>query len=210
MKLQHDQILAESRQRGLLIRDLSKLTGKLTLSISNDQREELFLEGTPLSLINLRALQYFDNKQLTKEVLAKLGIPYPGSIQFQHPDDPGVQAFLKAGQRYVCKPPDLTHGEGVEMNLFTIDEVADYWRRNQALGSRFMLEEQVQGADLRMQVVGGRIVAACTREPAYVTGDGKTTLSKLVENRRKVIKQQNPDNDLVLDEQSQRLLGPPT
>ena len=166
----------------------------------------MIFEGTPLSLINLRSLQYFDNKQLGKLAFSKLNIPHPQSILFQNPNEDSLKLFFDPLKQYVCKPPDGTEGIGVEMNFSDLPAIEDYWNRNQHLGPVFMLEEQIDGEDLRMQVVGGKIVAACTREPAFVIGDGINDLHQLIENRRKVIKGQNPMNDLLIDKASLDLL----
>ncbi|MEM7105635.1 MAG: hypothetical protein AAF502_21030 [Bacteroidota bacterium] len=206
MKIQHDQIINEARNRGYDIADLSGILGPLAVSIANSEKSELVFEGTPLSLINLRSLTYFDNKQLTKHAFEELDIPFPTSLLFKSPEDEALATFFSYGKKYVCKPPDMTEGIGVEMNISSMEELRDYWRRNHELSNIFMLEEQVEGDDLRAQVIGGRIVAACTREPAHVFGNGIYDLSALIEQRLKVIKSQNPMNDLVIDHTSMQLL----
>ena len=38
----------------------------------------------------------------------------------------------------------------------------------------------IPGADYRLLVIGGRLVAAALREPAHVVGDGRSTITELV------------------------------
>ncbi len=84
MEFQHKLIIAEAQKRGYKVSDVSYVLGSMTTLIEKNDKSELFFEGTPLSLINLRALKYFDNKQLTKIALSKLNIPFPKSILFNH------------------------------------------------------------------------------------------------------------------------------
>ena len=70
----------------------------------------------------------------------------------------------------------------------------------------FLLEEQVAGKDLRIHIVQGKIVAACTRQPAFVLGNGVDTLENLIEQRRAVMHTQNPVNFLEIDEATKSLL----
>ena len=206
MYLQHQLLLEKAKKKGLSIEDLTEITGSWTAKISNDSREELLLNGTPLSLINLQALVYFDHKQLAKTLFSKLNIPHPKSMLFSDPSAQVVNAFIKPGKKYVCKPPEGTEGIGVELNLKSVHDVQQYWQRNKHLSKVFMLEEQVDGKDLRIQVIGGNIVAACTREPAFGIGDGLQSLESLIEKRKTIIKKQNPANRLVLDQSTFNLL----
>lgn len=199
MQIQHNLILKEARKRGLKVTDVSNTLDTLAATIENDSQSELFIKGTPLSLLNLRSLNYFDNKQLTKLALTKLNIPHPKSILFSSPQEAAIKDFLEEGKSYVCKPPNMAEGIGVELNIKSMSDIEDYWERHQNLSSIFMLEEQVSGKDLRVQVIAGKIVAACTREPAFVVGDGKSDLNSLIEARRKMVKAANPMNDLTID-----------
>ena len=105
---------------------------------------------------------------------------------------------MQATGKYVCKPPDGTEGEGVQLNISTVEEVKTYVARNAHLGPIYMLEQQIDLRDLRIQVVGGKIVAACVREPAFVLGDGRFSVAELATARRELVRSQNPSNDLII------------
>ncbi len=207
MKIQHQLIIAEAQKRGLLITDVSNTLDTPAVIIQKETKSELFIKGTPLSLINLRSLNYFDNKQLTKVALSKLNIPHPKSVLFREPNEENLKSFFEPGKTYVCKPPNLAEGIGVEMNIQSLAAVEDYWNRHhETLGQFFILEEQIEGKDLRIQVLGGKIVSACTREPAFVIGDGLNDLNFLIAERRKIVQSYNPMNDLVVDKGTRELL----
>ncbi len=170
-------------------------------------RSELIKEGVPTSLINLRSQYYCDNKQLTKSAYEALQIPHPKSITFQSADEPAIAAFFREGQTYVCKPLDGTNGLGVVTDIQNMEMVKSYLDENQNLATRFMLEEQVGGEDLRIHVLGGKIIAACIREPACVIGNGKDDLKTLIAARRAVMHTQNPNNFLAIDQATKSLLA---
>jgi len=207
LKLQHDIILKAAIQRGIKTTDVSHEMNCDATILAFQGKSELLVRGTPTSLINVRSQHYCDNKNLTKKAFEKLDIPAPVSIVFQHPGDVAVNSFLVPGKTYVCKPPHGTNGVGVEMNITSHEDVIQYWKQyRRGKSDIFMLEEQIAGEDLRVQVVGGEIVAVCTREPAHVIGDGRSTLHALISKYQVVVKAQNPANNLVIDETTIRLL----
>ena len=107
---------------------------------------------------------------------------------------------------FVAKPLTGSDGIGVGMDLRSFDDLLTHWQLHRELDTQFLVEQQVAGQDLRIQAVGGRLVAACRREPAYVTGDGSSTVAELAAERDRIVQSQNPMNRLHLDAVSLELL----
>jgi cyanophycin synthetase len=154
------------------------------------------------------------DKARAKRFLEELGLPTPKDLLFRQQTPPDVradmiEAFLSAtgAYAYVVKPLDGTNGEDVYMDLRSSEKIL--WRVSGLLerGEDVLLEEQAPGQDLRVQVVGRTLVAACIREPAYVTGDGHSTIAELAAEKDLLVQQNNPQNRLLLDEESLRLLS---
>ncbi len=207
MNLQHQQIIRTAQTMGIVVQDVSACFGKEVHILSKAGKQELILEGIPTSLIHLRAEYFCDNKQLAKIAFEACGISSPKSVIFTSLEDKALYDFWQEGKTYVAKPLDMTQGQGVVMHIKTLPTLAQYWNKYASLATYFMLEEQVEGDDLRIQVIGGKIVAACVREPAHVIGNGESTLAQLIEARQAVIKSQNPFNNLELDDVSFQLLA---
>ena len=203
---QHQQLLDRAQKLGLGIKDVSRLMHKHAAILEKDDVSELVIDGIPTSWINVRSQFYCDNKQLTKFAYEGLNIPYPKGIAFANPRDQELQSFVKEGQTYVCKPLDGTNGVGVQMNIRSLGEVHTYYENFGHLDANFLIEEQIEGVDMRIHVMQGKIVAACIREPAFVLGNGKASLETLIEERRAEMRSQNPNNVLVLDAVSNELL----
>ena len=204
--LQHQQLINKAKALGIHVTDASALMQRPSAILDYNGTSELVMDGVPTSWINVRSQFYCDNKQLTKLAYSSLGIPHPKSITFKTAEEPKLANFLKEGQIYVCKPLDATNGIGVVMGIKSLDEVKTYYGQHQYLNTLFLLEEQITGKDLRIHVIEGKIVAACIREPAFVTGNGKDNLETLIEKRRAIMRTQNPNNFLEIDTATKALL----
>lgn len=201
---QHELIIAEAKRRGIECTEV-EMTGHVrSTSLTFGEREELIVQGIPQAWINDKATRYCDYKQLTKDLFASLGIPFPQSFRFTHPADidPGI---LNGKRIFICKPEVGTNGKGVAFDIRTTDDLLNY-HRTVPPGTVSLLEEYVQGHDLRIQVIGGRIVAACIRHPAFVRGNGSDTLESLIRVRQEEIFRQNPSNELTIDTHTLQLI----
>ncbi len=198
----HRLRLAEvASARGIAVADRSARWGIDAVELSLGGRSELVLEGRIFASLDAVADRICDHKHAAKAVLAELGIPAPRGVLFRDPERerPLIDAFWVEGARHVCKPVDGTEGRGVRLGLTERAELSSHWEAWRGEYEAFVVEEEVAGEDLRLQAIGGRIAAACTRRPAYVTGDGASPVRELVEARRKVMREQNPQNRLEVD-----------
>jgi cyanophycin synthetase len=122
------------------------------------------------------------NKALTAKLLTAAGLPVPGTTVVREVED-AVKAARRLGHPVVVKPVDGNHGRGVGLDLGDDDAVRDAFDAARAAAKRggVVVERFVPGADHRLLVVGGRLVAAARRTPAHVVGDGAHTVAELVE-----------------------------
>ena len=203
---QHLQLLNRAKDLGVSIKDVSQLMQKNAAILEKNGISELVIDGVPTSWINVRSQFYCDNKQLTKSAFEALNIPHPKSMIFKEASEDGLSAFFQKGQVYVCKPLDGTNGVGVRLDISEFGDIRRYCEEFANLETTYLIEEQIEGADLRIHAIGGKIVAACIREPAYVLGNGKDTLEQLIKERRAVMRTQNPNNFLEIDASTEALL----
>ncbi|WP_144638902.1 cyanophycin synthetase [Bordetella genomosp. 13] len=120
------------------------------------------------------------DKDLTKSLLETCGVPVPEGRLVESVED-AWQAAEDIGLPVVVKPYDGNHGRGVFTNLMTRKEVESAYAVAVEEGSGVMVERFVLGNEHRLLVVGGRMVAAAAGEPAWVTGDGKSTIEDLID-----------------------------
>lgn len=206
--LQHQMVVEEAIRRGITVTDVSDVIEFPAVLLESPKgQRELVVQGGPSSWTHMQTRCLCDYKHLTKIVFQRVGINAPKNILFNNPTDTNIKDFFEPGQSYVCKPNIGDGGIGVELGIRSLEEIQSYWERNKQLCTAFLLEEQVTtGSDLRIQVIGGKIAAACIREPACVIGNGKNSLIELIDARRMIMKTQNPANHLELDKVSMKLI----
>lgn len=121
------------------------------------------------------------NKQLTYEFASRYSdIPTPKSTIYD--DLEGAIEFLKTSEHIVVKPTDGSHGNGVTTNITQIDmlEPAIKEALSYSESKKILLQEFIQGEDIRVLVIGGEYVCAVRRTPASVIGDGERTVMELM------------------------------
>jgi cyanophycin synthetase len=140
------------------------------------------IRATMTSKTGALAVDIAGDKDVTRRLLASAGLPVPRGEIVRNADD-AAAAAAKIGFPVVVKPLDGNHGRGVALDLASEEEVRSAFDR--ALGESrrgdVVVESFVTGSDYRVLVVGGRMVAVAERVPAHVTGDGRHTISDLVE-----------------------------
>ncbi|MCP4442693.1 MAG: ATP-grasp domain-containing protein [Aureispira sp.] len=207
MHKMHQELVSAAKDLAIEVIELDSIGAEGILLFKKDNKEVVFREGFPLNLLNTQTEFWLDNKQLTKRTFEQLGITCPKSIVIEATqNEQAIADFWVDGVVYVSKPLYGTDGDGVEMNVKTKEHLKDYLNNWKSKYKLFLLEEQVEGEDLRIHILGGKIVAACCRKPAYVVGDGEQNIEELISQRSKVIKQQNPANKLIVDQVTKDLL----
>ncbi len=209
MELTQLAILEKAQALGLEV-NLLEGSGSDCIAVYQGDQEILFnSDGVPLHQFNYQAYSIAANKQLSKRFFEKLGLPHPKSIIFQDftEDLAQIKAFFKEGDSYVCKPLNGMGGRGVCMDIQNLATLQEAWQDWNSEYEVFMLEEQKAGHDLRIQAVGGRMVAACRRLPAHVLGDGQQSLAQLIQHKQQAVKTQNPANQLDIDKTALQLIA---
>lgn len=119
------------------------------------------------------------DKELTRAVLAGVGVPVPHGRPVTDVADAWAAAE-ELGPPVVVKPRYGNQGRGVFTNLTTREQVAAAYEEARREGQEVVVETHAPGRDHRLLVAGGRLAAAALREPAQVVGDGRSTVAELV------------------------------
>ena len=109
-------------------------------------------------------------------------MPVPRA-QLVRDEDAAVAAATHIGMPVAVKPLDGNHGRGVMLNLDDEEAVRAGFRaaRSQSRGGSVVVESYLVGNDYRCLVIDGVLRAVAQRIPAHVEGDGKHSLTELVE-----------------------------
>ncbi|MFN9175364.1 MAG: cyanophycin synthetase [Synechocystis sp.] len=141
------------------------------------------IQATLSSHSGILAVELACDKEGTKTMLGDAGIPLPRGTTIQYFDE--LENAIKdvGGYPIVIKPLDGNHGRGITINVRHWDEaIAAYDLATEESKSRsIIIERFYEGSDHRVLVIDGKLVAVAERVPAHVIGDGKSTISELIE-----------------------------
>ena len=156
------------------------------------------------------AVEIAQDKEDTHRHLSAVGAPVPRQRRV-HDEEEAVAAAGELGVPVVVKPLDANHGRGVSCGLMDQASVRTAYRHAREVSSGVLVESFVEGADYRLLVVGGELVAAARRAPGQVVGDGVHTVEELVAevNRdpRRGRGHEKALTRLELDDEADRLLA---
>lgn len=125
-----------------------------------------------------------NSKAETKKLLSKADISTPAGILVKKNDKQKISSWydsLPENTVLVAKPVDGTSGKDVYPFLRGKDELLH--AVNCIQSENIVIEEYIYGYDTRILVVGGKAIAAQKRYPAFVIGDGVSSILKLVEEK---------------------------
>jgi cyanophycin synthetase len=120
------------------------------------------------------------NKQQTATVLRQAGLPSPEHFLVNN-----AESAIKLAERLkypvVIKPMDQDRGLGVAAGLKTDDEVRDAFNKARKFSKKILVEKHIEGQDYRLTVLNGKMIWAVLRKPGGVVGNGRDTISVLLE-----------------------------
>ena len=169
------------------------------------------IQATITSQTKHIAVEISCDKEDTHNLLSDLGLPVPQQ-EMIYSQGQAVRAARRIGYPVVVKPLNANHGRGVSINLNEDNEVETAFAEAQKFGTSraVLVESYITGFDHRMLVVNNELVAVAKRVPGHVIGDGKSTVTELVDivnqDPRRGIGHEKVLTRLELDNQALRLL----
>lgn len=133
------------------------------------------------------------DKQITNTLIDRLAFPN-AKWEILESEEHLKEIFDNYPTPVVIKPAGLTQGKGVTTNIFNMEQaIKAYQYAQKAIGTKsrsewqtkIMIQQQVKGDDYRLLVVNGKLEVATKRVPAFVTGDGKSSIRELIEETNK-------------------------
>lgn len=153
-----------------------------------DHRVVGSVEAMVTSLISSAAVKIGWSKIVMKELFRAVNVPVADGQVFQkNQRAKGLRFFESLAAFGVVKPDHGRGGNGITAGIQNTDDFRLAWTKalKHARGrGRIVVEEYVPGLDLRVYVVGNRAVAATTRIPPYVVGDGHSNIATLLDQKR--------------------------
>ncbi len=171
-------ICDEARRRGIGVEIIDAEGGFFRLTYGGRSiccRESLseLTSGVAVSLC--------DDKAVTRRVAQRADLSVPDQIVAG--DRQEEAEFLQRHGSVVVKPARGEQGRGIAVGIDDIDDLREAIANARRYCDTVLIEQLVQGEDLRLVVINYRLVAAAMRRPACVIGDGRSTIRSLIERQ---------------------------
>lgn len=204
------QILVdEAKRRGIRVKVIDDEQGLFVLEHGGKRircRESLTDRTSAV------AMAICENKCLTHRILRQAGFSVPDQVLIDRETTPKeirstADLYLKKWGSVVVKPLRGEQGKGVTVDVTTPEEVERACRFAARDGDEVVLEQYVEGRDLRIIVIDHAFVAATERTPARITGDGRHTVRQLVEEANRQLREQTGGEARIpIDDETRRVI----
>ncbi len=131
------------------------------------------------------------NKEIAYRFAEKHGVTTPFTLYLPLDKELSlaeVKSLFKKYPTLIVKPSNSSLARGLTLNIRTSDELRTAIAYARDVSSAVLIQEQVEGEEIRFAVINGKVVAALLRRTPRVVGDGVTTLQELIklENKARI------------------------
>lgn len=179
-------IALEGWRRGLKLKFFNAIEdGNQVIRYSLSSKERIhFFNGSSGDKVSQEAFDICDSKSLTNEYLERAGVPVPKGQTFLEnvSNEDIVNSLQNLSFPVVVKPVNGKAGKGVMANINTKEDLllALHYVRDTLGYKDVIVQEFVQGEEVRVYVLDGKVLAAANRRPANIVGDGRHTIRELI------------------------------
>ncbi|MFA6537232.1 MAG: ATP-grasp domain-containing protein [Patescibacteria group bacterium] len=169
---------------------------------NNKESHRFNLSATEKNTAVLRKIA--QNKLLATKVLGRLGFAVPQTIIVSNVKE--AKDFLKKHKNIVVKPIDGSMGRGISIGITKAEDLKTAFslaRKNSRAG-QVIIEEFIEGKDFRITIINQKYYFVAERVVAQVIGDGKSSITQLIEKENK---NRDVKNCLVMDEITEKVLS---
>jgi cyanophycin synthetase len=142
------------------------------------------IRATIASTTSNIAVDIAGDKEETKALLEAAEIPVPRGTVVRTIEELEA-AIKKLGYPLVIKPIDGNHGKGNTTNITTNEQALKAFEAATEYNRSVIVERFITGFDFRALCINYKFICAALRTPASVTGDGVSTIAKLIEETNK-------------------------
>ncbi len=171
-------IVDEARRRGISVEVLDAQAGYFRLSYGG---RAVICRESLTELTSAIAMSRCDDKAVTRRLMAQAGLSVPRQQPVGSARDNA--AFLAECGSLVVKPARGEQGRGISVDVRDCEHLDASIDDARQVDADVLLEEFVEGQDLRIIVIDYRVVAAAVRRPPRVRGNGEHTVRELIERQ---------------------------
>ncbi|AXI00645.1 bifunctional glutamate--cysteine ligase GshA/glutathione synthetase GshB [Sporosarcina sp. PTS2304] len=180
MELSTQIMMFDAIQKGIKVEVLDRHDQFLKLKLRD--HVEYVKNGNMTSKDTYVSTLIMENKTVTKKILEEKGYHVPAGDEFSTKEE-ALRAYkMFANTPFVVKPKTTNYGLGISI----FKDGASYDDYKSAVDIAFseddsiLVEDFLVGTEYRFFVLHDKVLAVMLRVPANVTGDGKQTITELV------------------------------
>lgn len=201
-----NSIVEEAKSRGIPALRLNNVS-LVQLGYGSKQRR---IQATMTDRTTALSVEIADEKFRTKELLRHAGIPTPeGAITKTFED--ALNTAEDIGYPVAVKPEVGNHGRGITARVSNKKELEIAFTSALKIDESIIIEKSLSGHDFRVLVIDGKLAAAAQRNPACVVGDGKSSITELIEeinkDPRRGLGHEKMLTAITIDHMTERLLS---
>jgi len=196
-------IINEARRRGIGVDIIDAEGGFFRLTYGG---RSVVCRESLTALTTAIAMSICDDKRVTRRIVEAANVRVPEQVTAD--DEARTRAFVERHETVVVKPARGEQGKGVAVGLKNWDDAKTAIDAARELCNEVVVEEFVEGTDLRIIVIDYRVVAAAIRKPAAVVGNGRSTVRDLIERQsRRRAAATGGESTIPLDAETERCLA---
>ncbi len=144
-------------------------------------RKQKLINGTAFSTTSIIGDDLVRDKDFTKKILADAYIPVPSGIVIKNLKQL-KQSLKTIDAPFVIKPLDANHGRGVTTNIVSQEKAYIAYKLARKFSTDVIVEHFIDGFDYRFLVINYKLAAVAKRTPAFIRGDGVSTIQQLIQS----------------------------
>ncbi|HFE63224.1 MAG TPA: ATP-grasp domain-containing protein, partial [Caldithrix sp.] len=171
-------ILKNAAQRlGIQVKDWDG--GMLELQ---HQGKTTYIKGNTTEIESAISHKIAGDKYLVAKILKKNNLPVPRCECFTLASiDQAIHYFIQIKQPVVVKPRRGTSGgTGVTAGISNLKDFRRSFYEASLFDKYILVEEFVPGENIRLLILEDQLLSAVKRIPAYIKGDGRSSIKKLI------------------------------
>lgn len=183
MEMSTQLLLFDALQRGIEVTVLDELDQFVKLE--HKGHVEYVKNGNMTAKDTYISHWIMENKTVTKKILKEHGFIVPAGEEYQSVEEAVAGLYTFKDKPFVVKPKSTNYGLGI--SIFKKTPTLEDFKK--ALDIAFkeddsvLVEEFATGTEYRFFVLDGEVQAVLLRVPANVVGDGKHTISELIDQK---------------------------
>ena len=169
------------RKKGYLLEETS-VDGKAMIRMISPEGH-VWVTSTNISypMVSHLVNEIASNKFWAYGIVKSSGLRIPETELLSDQQTVADSRLLSIASPVIVKPLDSFGSKGVSLNITDDWHLADAIAAAKKISSAVIVQEQVEGEEIRFTIIKSKVASVLLRQSPRVTGDGRSTVAQLIE-----------------------------